>query len=159
MISGRASKGAIGATTLSETPICIAGFLAYLLRNGMSTWSLVIFLGIGAIVGAVVGPHITARFKSEKRSKSEFRLSSNCTGDMDAGQDMADIGILIKGTRLKLPFSPAHLPRGGSTLLGAFPGSSRIFLTVVGGSRCERLLCHIVPEARSGCHDRGLLVV
>jgi uncharacterized membrane protein YfcA len=67
MISGRASKSAIGATTLAEMPICMAGFLAYLLRNGMSTWNLVIFLGIGAIVGSFVGPHITAKFKSEKR--------------------------------------------------------------------------------------------
>jgi uncharacterized membrane protein YfcA len=33
----------------------------------MSTWNLVIFLGIGAIVGSFVGPHITAKFKSEKR--------------------------------------------------------------------------------------------
>ena len=69
MISGRGSKSAIGATTLSEVPICIAGFLAYLLRNGMSTWNLVVFLGIGAIVGALVGPHITAKIKSEKAMK------------------------------------------------------------------------------------------
>jgi len=66
IISGRASKSAIGATTLSEAPICIAGFFMYLLRNGMSTWHLVIFLGIGAIIGALVGPHITAKLKSEK---------------------------------------------------------------------------------------------
>jgi hypothetical protein len=69
MISGRGSKSAIGATTLSEVPICIAGFLAYLLRNGMSTWNLVVFLEIGAIVGALVGPHITAKIKSEKGMK------------------------------------------------------------------------------------------
>jgi len=67
MISGRRSKSAIGATTLSEAPICIAGFLIYLLRRGMSTWNLVIFLGIGAIVGALVGPYITAKLKAETR--------------------------------------------------------------------------------------------
>jgi len=67
MISGQASKSAIGATTLAEMPICIAGFLVYLLRNGMSTWNLVVFLGSGAIIGALVGPHITATFKNEKR--------------------------------------------------------------------------------------------
>lgn len=66
MISGRATKGAIGATTLSKAPICIAGFLVYLLRNGMSTWNIVIFLGGGAIVGALLGPYITANIKSEK---------------------------------------------------------------------------------------------
>ncbi len=66
MISGRESRSAVGATTLSEAPICIAGFLIYLLRNGMSTWHLVIFLGIGAIAGALIGPHITAKFSSER---------------------------------------------------------------------------------------------
>ena len=69
MIAGRASKSAIGATTLAEAPICIAGFLIYLLRNGMSTWNLVIYLGIGAIAGALIGPHITAKLKSEKGVK------------------------------------------------------------------------------------------
>jgi len=65
MISGRETKSAVGATTLAELPICMAGFLVYLLRNGMSTWDLVIFLGIGAIAGALIGPHITARFRAE----------------------------------------------------------------------------------------------
>ena len=69
MISGRATKRAIGATTLSEAPICIAGFLIYLLRNGMSTWNLVIFLGAGAVIGALVGPHITAKLKSEEKMR------------------------------------------------------------------------------------------
>ena len=67
MIAGREIKSAIGSTTLSEMPICMAGFLVYLLRNGMSTWDLVIFLGIGAIAGAFIGPHITARFRAETR--------------------------------------------------------------------------------------------
>jgi len=74
MISGQASTNAIGATTLAEMPICIAGFLVYLLRNGMSTWNLVIFLGIGAIGGAIVGPHITAKFKSEKRVRASLGI-------------------------------------------------------------------------------------
>jgi len=66
LISGRESRNAIGATTLSEAPICIAGFLIYLLQSEMSDWTLVTFLGIGGILGAIVGPHITARFRSEK---------------------------------------------------------------------------------------------
>jgi hypothetical protein len=67
MISGRPSKSSIGVTTLAEAPICISGFLIYLLRNGMPTWSLVIFLGLGAIVGALIGPHLTAKIKSETK--------------------------------------------------------------------------------------------
>jgi uncharacterized membrane protein YfcA len=74
MISGRESRSAVGATTLSEAPICIAGFLAYLLENGMRTWNIVIFLGIGAIAGALIGPFITAKFRSEKRVKAGLGL-------------------------------------------------------------------------------------
>lgn len=67
MISGRATKSSIGATTLSEVPICIVGFVAYLLQNGLSTWNLVIYLGIGAIVGALIGPFVTSKFESESK--------------------------------------------------------------------------------------------
>ncbi len=67
MISGRATRSSIGATTLSEVPICIVGFLAYLLQNGLSTWNLVIYLGIGAIAGALIGPFITSKFESEDK--------------------------------------------------------------------------------------------
>ncbi|MEA3391545.1 MAG: sulfite exporter TauE/SafE family protein [Candidatus Marinimicrobia bacterium] len=66
IISGRSAKKSIGTTALSEAPICIAGFLAYWLINGMSEWNLVIFLTIGAVVGAFIGPFITAKIKSEK---------------------------------------------------------------------------------------------
>jgi len=67
LVSGRGSKESIGATTLSEAPICITGFLTYLIRNGLSTWNLVLVLTAGAIVGAIIGPHITTKFKSEKK--------------------------------------------------------------------------------------------
>lgn len=67
LISGRESKRSIGATTLSEAPICIVGFLTYLLKNGLPTWNLVLVLTAGAVVGAIIGPHITAKFKSEKK--------------------------------------------------------------------------------------------
>jgi len=67
LISGRESKKSIAATTLSEAPICIAGFLTYLIRNGLPSWNLVLVLTAGAIFGAIIGPHITARFNSEKK--------------------------------------------------------------------------------------------
>jgi len=67
LISGRDSKESIGVTTLSEAPICIAGFLTYLLKNGLSTWDLIFPLTIGASIGAVIGPYITKKFKSEKK--------------------------------------------------------------------------------------------
>ncbi|RLD18612.1 MAG: hypothetical protein DRI36_00940 [Caldiserica bacterium] len=67
IISGRESRESIGATTLSEAPICITGFLTYLIKNGLSKWNLVIFLTAGAVLGAIIGPHITKKFKSEKK--------------------------------------------------------------------------------------------
>jgi len=67
LISGRESKRSIGATTLSEVPICITGFLTYLIKKGLPSWNLVLVLSAGAIVGAIIGPHITAKFKSEKK--------------------------------------------------------------------------------------------
>jgi len=69
IISGREVKRSISATTLSEAPICIAGFLTYLIKNGMTTWNLVLLLCIGAIIGALIGPFITAKFKSESKVK------------------------------------------------------------------------------------------
>ena len=67
MISGREGAKSIGSTTLAEVPICIAGFATYALMNGIRSWRLVAFLGIGAIGGALIGPFLTARFKSERR--------------------------------------------------------------------------------------------
>ncbi len=66
MVSGREGARSVGATTLAEAPICIAGFVTYILRNGMQSWDLVLLLGIGAIAGALTGPFLTARFRSEK---------------------------------------------------------------------------------------------
>ena len=74
MISGREGAKSVGSTTLAEAPICIAGFVTYILMNGIRSWSLVIFLGIGAIAGALVGPFLTARFKSERRVRVSLGL-------------------------------------------------------------------------------------
>ena len=67
MMCGRRSRNSIGATALSEAPICIVGFLTYLIRKGIPRWDLVLLLSLGAIVGAIIGPHITAKFKAEEK--------------------------------------------------------------------------------------------
>ena len=69
MISGRDGKGSIGTTALTEVPICITGFLVYLLTKGIPNGNLLLLLTGGAVIGAVIGPHFTARFKSEKELK------------------------------------------------------------------------------------------
>lgn len=67
VIAGRNSRSSIGVTTLAEAPICIAGFLTYLFTKGISGWFFTIYLCIGAIIGALIGPRLTARFKNDKK--------------------------------------------------------------------------------------------
>ena len=67
MIAGRDSKSSIGATTLAEAPICIVGFLTFLVIKGISDWKLAIFLSVGALLGAPLGALLTSKFSSEKR--------------------------------------------------------------------------------------------
>ena len=69
VIAGRDGKSSIGATTFAEAPICIAGFLTFLITKGISDWNLVIFLSIGALLGAPLGALLTSKFKSEKTLK------------------------------------------------------------------------------------------
>lgn len=69
IVSGRQEKHSIGATTLAEGPICIAGFLTYFLTKGMPSWNLVFILGCGAVIGGIIGPFFTAKFKDEKTLK------------------------------------------------------------------------------------------
>jgi len=70
IIAGRDSKSSIGATTFAEAPICIVGFLTFLITKGISDWNLVVFLSIGALLGAPLGALLTSKFKSEKRLKT-----------------------------------------------------------------------------------------
>ena len=70
IIAGRNSKSSIGATTFAEAPICIVGFLTFLITKGISDWNLVIFLSIGALIGAPLGALLTSKFKSEKKLRS-----------------------------------------------------------------------------------------
>ena len=69
IIVGRDSKSSIGVTTFAEAPICIVGFLTFLITKGMPDWNLLVFLSTGALLGAPLGALLTSRFKSEKRLK------------------------------------------------------------------------------------------
>jgi len=66
IISGINSKNAVGITTLSEAPICIAAFIGYMLFHPGFTWNLAIALTIGAGIAATLGPQITSRFHGPK---------------------------------------------------------------------------------------------
>ena len=64
---GQKSKNAVGITTLSEVPICMASFVAYfLLKGGFNDWSFLAALVVGAAAGGVIGPRITKIADEEK---------------------------------------------------------------------------------------------
>ncbi|RJS87198.1 sulfite exporter TauE/SafE family protein [Candidatus Bathyarchaeota archaeon] len=73
IISGREYRRSIATTILSKALICIVGFLTYLLRFSYLKWSLIFPLSIGAILGSIIGPHITRRIKF--RGKGRLILS------------------------------------------------------------------------------------
>lgn len=66
VIAGNEHKSSIGCTTLSEAPICIAGFITYLLMKGLSSYDLLIALSIGAIIGAPLGALLTKKINTKK---------------------------------------------------------------------------------------------
>lgn len=68
VVCGRDAKNSIGATTLSEVPICLAGFAAYSLAGKISR-DLVLLLSAGAVLGAAAGPFFTAGFQSKEKLK------------------------------------------------------------------------------------------
>lgn len=86
VISGQNHKNAIGVTTFAEGPICVAGFLGYLLAAADKAssvdlwhlpvsrffevcahaveWELVLAMGVGAMMAAPVGPLFTRSMNS-----------------------------------------------------------------------------------------------
>lgn len=68
VVCGREAKNSIGATTLSEAPICLAAFAAYALAGKIS-WPLVLVLSAGSVAGALAGPFFTAGFQSREKLK------------------------------------------------------------------------------------------
>jgi uncharacterized membrane protein YfcA len=59
LVIGRHPKKAIGSTTLAEAPICLVGFAAISATSGFPPPPLFCALNVGAIIGALVGPHLT----------------------------------------------------------------------------------------------------
>jgi len=66
IIAGNDHKSSIGCTTMAEAPICIAGFLTYLLTKGIANYDLAIALSIGAFVGAPFGAKLTKKLNGKK---------------------------------------------------------------------------------------------
>jgi uncharacterized membrane protein YfcA len=70
IISGQRSRNAIGVTTLAEGPICIAGFVTYVVgMSGVQDRLLLVVLCAGALLGALIGPGITARYGDHRLAR------------------------------------------------------------------------------------------
>jgi len=65
IIVGQDHKNAIGVTTFAEVPICLAGFLTFLLINGTGLFSfpLIYAMCLGAMIGAPLGARVTKWIK------------------------------------------------------------------------------------------------
>lgn len=69
IVLGKEHKNAIACTTAAEPLICLAGFITYLFINGMSDFTLLISLGIGAIIAGPLGAMTTRNLDKEKLKK------------------------------------------------------------------------------------------
>ena len=69
-MAGRNTKNSIGTTNFATVPICITGFLMYMLTESISDWNLIIYLSIGAALASPLGAKFTSSFRSEQKIKS-----------------------------------------------------------------------------------------
>ena len=60
MIAGSGSRSSVGVTTMAEPPICIMGFVSYLLMGSHVDWRLVGALSLGAVVAGPWAAKATA---------------------------------------------------------------------------------------------------
>lgn len=65
IVLGQDHKKAIGCTTAAEPLICITGFIAYMFLKGISDWSLIVSLGLGAIIAGTIGPLTTKKINKK----------------------------------------------------------------------------------------------
>ena len=65
ILSGNHAKRSIVSTTLSEVPICMAGFLTYYFAKNIFSYDLMIALCIGAFFGGIIGPLITKHINTK----------------------------------------------------------------------------------------------
>jgi len=65
VIAGNSPKRAIAATTLSEAPICLVGFLTYALTKGFDSWTFLAILSTGAIIAAPIGALLTSKMNEK----------------------------------------------------------------------------------------------
>lgn len=96
IIAGRDGRASVGSTTLAEAPICITGFLTYWLTKGITDWSLPLYLGIGSIIGALIGPRFTVRLKNDRKLRKMMGVLTLILGIVTILKVMGIIKIGVK---------------------------------------------------------------
>jgi len=66
ILGGIDSKTSIATTTFAEIPICLAGFIIWVLLNREFSWELPVPLLVGSFAGGLLGPWITKRVHDGK---------------------------------------------------------------------------------------------
>jgi hypothetical protein len=59
-------RPSIGRTTLAEAPICLIGFIGYVVQQGFGAYWLLAVLCVGAVIGAMGGPVLTKKLEARK---------------------------------------------------------------------------------------------
>ncbi|GAB4298704.1 MAG: hypothetical protein Kow0090_14150 [Myxococcota bacterium] len=75
IIAGNEPRSSVAATTLAEAPICIAGFLTYLIAGKGISWVVIIPLSLGAVAAAPLGAYLTSKLRGKFLKKSVGALS------------------------------------------------------------------------------------
>ncbi len=66
ILGGLDAKVSVATTTYAEVPICLSGFIIwYLMEGAYTVWWFPIALSVGAIIGAVIGPYVTAKINTK----------------------------------------------------------------------------------------------
>ena len=66
ILGGLDAKVSVATTTYAEVPICLSGFIIWFLMEGAYTvpW-FPVTMCVGAIIGAIIGPYVTAKINTK----------------------------------------------------------------------------------------------
>lgn len=66
ILGGLDAKVSVATTTYAEVPICLSGFITwYVMEGAYTVWWFPSALCAGAVVGAVIGPYVTAKINTK----------------------------------------------------------------------------------------------
>lgn len=78
ILGGVNPQASVGQTTYAEVPICLLGFVLWLLMGGGIDWVFPSLLCAGSLVGSLFGPYITSRANTKLLRKLIGVLAVGC---------------------------------------------------------------------------------